>query len=713
MHVRHDLTWARIAWAILALLCTAGLAVAQDAPAEAAEEAPTEVVEEVMVVTASRFTQALTDAPATMTVMTNETIEETPADDFGDLLRNVPGLNVAQTSARDINVTSRGSTNTLATSQLVLIDGRSIYLDFFGFVMWDFLPVSTSEIKQIEVVQGPASAVWGANAMTGVINVITKRPQDMVGTTVTLGGGEFGSLFGSVSHAGVSGNLGYKLSAGYAEQDAYDRPTGFIPGTTVPFPAFPNEGTEQPKAELRLAWDLEGDSSVDVSAGYAGTTGIVHTGIGPFSVDSGSKMTFAKAEWRRNALKVGAFVNMLDADSLGLLSADIQGRPLPFGFKTDTYNVDFSNTSVIGNNAIVTYGGNARTSDFDLTIAPRASSRDEWGAFAQAEFLFGSKVAWNVGARYDDVEVVDGVVSPRTTLRISPTPDHSFRLSYNEAFRAPSVINNFLGTTIRIPIAPFPITVTGNENLVEESLEAYELAYTGNVAPRATLTVALYRNKTEESIDFFQSNTYSATRLPPGIPAFFAPCFLFFPGQIVPGTPGVTPQIIGLCTNPALGALAGFRGLRGLLPSDFSYRNIGETTDEGVEFGIQHHATDAWSWNFNASYQKEPDVEGVALAEVNISPEWRANFGLSFDPGPWFANANVNYADEAYWADVLNIRGLTDSYTMLNVAFGMRFADDKVTFMLTGSNITDEEVQQHIFGDVIGRKVTGQVQFRF
>jgi iron complex outermembrane receptor protein len=81
--------------------------------------------------------------------------------------------------------------------------------------MWDFLPVNPNEIKQIEAVRGPGSAVWGANAMTGVVNLITKRPKEMVGTSIILGGGELGTLYGGLSHAGVSGNFGYKLSLGY------------------------------------------------------------------------------------------------------------------------------------------------------------------------------------------------------------------------------------------------------------------------------------------------------------------------------------------------------------------------------------------------------------------------------------------------------------------------------------------------------------------
>src|SRR6187200_620870 len=151
--------------------------------------------EEQIVVTASRTDQQLVNAPASVSVITNETIQNTPATNMGDLLRAVPGINISQLTARDVNITTRGATSTLATSQLALVDGRSVYLDFFGMVMWDLVPTNPSEIKQIEVIRGPASAVWGANAMTGVVNVITLSPRELAATgrgeSLTIGAGFF------------------------------------------------------------------------------------------------------------------------------------------------------------------------------------------------------------------------------------------------------------------------------------------------------------------------------------------------------------------------------------------------------------------------------------------------------------------------------------------------------------------------------------------
>src|SRR6187399_1211153 len=190
--------------------------------------------EEQLVVTASRTDQQLVNAPASVSVITTDTIQNSPGTNIGDLLRAVPGINVTQLSARDVNLTARGATSTLATSQLALVDGRSVYLDFFGMVMWDLVPTNANEIKRIEVVRGPASAVWGANAMSGVVNVILKTPRELAtngGESLTIGAGAFnrnvtgrkqdsGSLFyvnGSHAQA-VDNRWSYKLSAGYFTQ---------------------------------------------------------------------------------------------------------------------------------------------------------------------------------------------------------------------------------------------------------------------------------------------------------------------------------------------------------------------------------------------------------------------------------------------------------------------------------------------------------------
>src|SRR4030095_8950107 len=234
----------------------------------------TPIYEEQVVVTASKTEEQLVNAPAAVSVVSSETIQNSPATNIGDLLRAVPGVNVTQVSARDVNLTSRGATSTLSTSQLALVDGRSVYLAFCGRVMWDPVPTNPDEIRQIEVIRGPASAIWGANAMNGVVNVLTKTPREMArqgrATSLTIGVGtsdrnvtgrdmDSGSLFyvnGSHAEA-VNGNWAYRLAAGYFTQDPLPRPVGSIPNRfNTPYPSFVNEGTKQPKFDARVDYDL-------------------------------------------------------------------------------------------------------------------------------------------------------------------------------------------------------------------------------------------------------------------------------------------------------------------------------------------------------------------------------------------------------------------------------------------------------------------------
>ena len=279
------------------------------------EEQEPQKYEETVVVSGSKTEQKLIDAAVTMTVITADTIENAPTRNFADLLRSVPGLNCTQVSARDINVTTRSATGTLATGQLALLDGRSLYQDFFGFVMWDFLPVNLNEIKQIEVIRGPASAVWGANAFHGVVNVISKSPREIQGTSVTVGLGTMnrsvndddpgnGSLvYFSGTHAqAINDRWAFKLSGGGYSQDALPRPTGLIPGSPppgTPYPAFKNTGTTQPKLDGRIDYDFEDGRKLSFSGGVAGTEGIMHTGIGPFDINQGSTMGYAKVNFSR------------------------------------------------------------------------------------------------------------------------------------------------------------------------------------------------------------------------------------------------------------------------------------------------------------------------------------------------------------------------------------------------------------------------------
>jgi iron complex outermembrane receptor protein len=678
-------------------------------PATAEPKDPT--YEETVVVSGSRSEQKLADAPATMTVIGAQEIEAATSQNFADLLRSVPGLNITQVSARDINVTSRAATGTLATGQLALLDGRSLYQDFFGFVMWDFLPVNLDEIKQVEVIRGPASAVWGANAVYGVINVITKSPREMQGTSATIGLGTFdrtngadaGSLwYVSGTHAqAINDRWAFKLSAGSYSQDPLSRPTGKIPGspgTGTTYPAFTNTGTTQPKVDGRLDYDYEDGRKLSFSGGAAGTEGIMHSGIGPFDINSGSVMAYGRVNFQRQALHAAAFVQSLDGDATNLIARDPLGQSIGFTFKTKTMDVEMSNVSTFAKRHVVSYGGNLRHNTFDLSIAPLSDNRTEFGVYGQDEIFLSDHLRWTVGARVDRFDYLDNfVLSPRTALLIKPQPNQTVRLSYNRAYRSPSVINNFLDVTLTEPlnlglINPalagrtylIPIRPVGNPDLKETSLDAYEVGYTGVVAGRTVLSAAFYVNKTKNDILFTEvpNSRWTAANPPPGWP--------------------LPPVVISLITGGA-----GF-------PANFTYLNFGKTTQKGFELGVDS-STKFANFFANYSYQAKPEPEGFDLSELNLPPKNRFNVGTSVSYDRYLGNISISYSDSAFWQDVLDDRyhGTTKSYTLVNAGFGVRWAGDRVTTSVKAVNLANQNVQQHVFGDILKRQVVGELRVKF
>ena len=669
--------------------------------------------EETVVVSASRTEERLINAPATMTVITGPIIETAPTQNFAELLRSVPGLNITQVSARDINVTSRGATGTLATGQLALLDGRSLYQDFFGFVMWDFLPVNLNEIKQIEVIRGPASAVWGANAVNGVVNVITKSPREMQGTSVIVGLGAFdrsvngdeannGSLvYFSGTHAqALDDRWAFKVSGGGYSQDALVRPTGIIPGTPAPgtpYPPYRNTGTTQPKFDGRLDYDWEDGRRLSFSGGFAGTEGIMHSGIGPFDIDTGSTMGYGRVSFTRQGLRAAFFTNVLDGTASNLLTRDPLNRPIEFEFQTNTYDLEISNVQTFARRHVFNYGGNLRFNKFDLSLAPQGDDRTEFGVYAQDEIFLSDHFRWVIGARIDRFDFIDDLVfSPRTSFIIKPQEDHAIRLSYNRAYRSPSVINNFLDVTIAEPInlgafSPalagrlynLPVTSVGNPDLQEQSLDAYEAAYTGGIG-RTTLSLAFFVNRTKNDILFteLRNERYTATRPPPGWP---------LPAAVIALVPG------------------------GSFPARFTYLNFGRVTQPGFELGADTLVNRYVNVFANYSWQGEPDPEGFDISELNIPPEHRFNAGVGFNYQRFLGNLTVSYSDGAFWQDVLDDRfhGTTDAYTLINGGFGIRWNGDQLTTSVKLINLANEDVQQHVFGDILKRQIVGEIRVQF
>ena len=448
------------------------------------------------------------------------------------------------------------------------------------------------------------------------------------------------------------------MSAGYFNSEAYPRPTGTIPvipdprvpGATVGgarYPddgegpigtAFKNRGTSQPKFDLRFDQELGNGSRLTYQGGVAGTDGIIYTGLGPFDIQGGSYMGYAKVNYTRRAVRVSYFSNFVDAKAPNLLLLDPATRaPLQLDFSTQTHDFEVGDAVALGTRHVVSFGGNVRRNNFKMTIAPALENRTEVGAYGQDEIIF-DRVRLTIGARVDKFgNLDDPVFSPRLAAVLKASANHSVRLAFNKAFRSPSVINNYLDTQIVVPTdlsalgpllppplqplvaTPFPLVVhaVGSKlpigsmpqgELTEESLTAYEVAYTGTFADRTTVGVAVYVNDLDKSINFTQlpSNLdpYTVANPPPGWP--------------------LPPALIGVMAA---------RGI--YLPrTAFTYLNLGPIRQKGVELSVDHRVSRTlsafanYSWQARSDHSRRPEPVSAsgALASTEASGQRRVQF---------------------------------------------------------------------------------------
>jgi outer membrane receptor protein involved in Fe transport len=586
--------------------------------------------EKTIVVTASKFEEEVVNAPATATVVSEETIRYSPTQNFADLLRAVPGMNVTQTSAASFGVNGRAASGVAGGSQLALIDGRTLYEDSMGAVLWNVVPTNLDDVKQMEVIRGPASAVWGDYAMNGVINIITKPPREMLGTTFTFGIGTFdrsggvaesnrGSLYYvNATHAqALNDRWAFKLTGGAYTQDAFARPKGTIPNTfnLYPSPSFKNEGTTQPKVDARVDYDFpDGKQHFAFAGGYASSSGIQHGPFGGSRADEASG--YGKVDYVRGALRISGYTNNFTADGTYLVRFAPTGQPLPWINHNHCYHFEFSDYRKVGVRQLFSYGGNLRFAEFNLPDAPKAKSRKEGGAYLQDEVLLSDHFRWVVGARIDKFDNLKGVViSPRTTFMVKPAPGQTFRVSYNRAYVAPVVYQNYwqldlmswwdLGILIHPLLAgySYPWSIEGNKNLKAPSIDAYEVGYSAVVAKdRIHLGAAFYINDTKHDIISKQAGSYTSQNPPPNWP--------------------LPPAVLDLLI--AMNAFGPGNGL----PSLMILQNRSEGSkvrNKGIELSVDARLSRSIDVFSNYSWQAKPVTTGFDVSEVNLPPTNRFN----------------------------------------------------------------------------------------
>ena len=181
----------------------------------------------VEVTSVSRRQQSLSQTAAAVFVITQDDIQRSGATNIPDILRMVPGVYVAQISRNDWAISIRGMNGRFSNELLVMIDGRTVYVPTFGGVFWDVVDLPLEDIDRIEVIRGPGGSVWGANAVNGVINILTKKAASTHGAMIVARGDTSGLEIGTVQYGGkISNSADFRVFANYRNEDGLRDPTG-------------------------------------------------------------------------------------------------------------------------------------------------------------------------------------------------------------------------------------------------------------------------------------------------------------------------------------------------------------------------------------------------------------------------------------------------------------------------------------------------------
>jgi iron complex outermembrane receptor protein len=625
------------------------------------------LLKEESVSTALRREQPISQAPSNVYVITAEDIRHSGAVDVPTLLRRIPGIEVMQVTGADFNVSVRGNNQLFANKLLVLVDGRSVYIDVQGFVFWKGLPITLPEIKQIEVIKGPIAALYGFNAYDGVINIITKTPDEMKGTTLQVGGGEIGTVSTSAIHAGVTGKFKYRVSGGYDQTHQWrDRDT---------------LAHRSSKFNAQVEYLLPDQSNVTLSSG------LVHmnphdgplVGVGNTILTSEVALPYVNLSYDRRDFLVRAYWNGFFADAAAIphpllqpfITITDRGGNSNLGFASNTYNVEAQHSVSIGTIGRLTYGLNYRYNTLSCDCTASFEREHRLGAYVQAEWSVFSSVTVIGGLRYDLHSEINPTYSPRLAVLYTPVPGHTLRAQASVGYRPPTLFETYqdvrLNPLVPNPFLPASSRILGSRNLHPEEILSYEVGYQG----------WFYRHRLRLRADAFFNRS---------------------------------SDLIGRSSTSAVTNTV----------------NTGSTEIYGGEAGLEFQAS-SWLTGFvNYSYQHiKKNTEGLARrgaphAKVNVGLRTEWLNGLSGEAVLHYVGPATYPVSDSF--DIFNVSPGTrvGGYTLFNLRAGYRFWEQdteagsrrSAELAVSAFNVLDDH-REHPLGDLIGRRVMGWLTLKF
>jgi iron complex outermembrane receptor protein len=432
-------------------------------------------VGETVVVSASKRPERALHAPASVTVVEKRHIERRPTLTPSEHVTEVQGVDLIRTGLAQDRIVVRGLNSAISDRLLTLTDYRIARVPSLRFNVYQLIPATDRDIERIEIVAGPAAALYGPNAAGGVMHLITKSPFDSRGTSVSVGGGERSLLMNSFRHAGVIGEkIGYRISARHYRGRDWEyrdpaEPDSIVLGTQTPSGRVALGGlisnerdldVRNTSGEARVDYRPDENTKLVVSGGISSLSDIEITGIGAFQVDDWA-YSYLQARLAHNDLFAQVFLNKSDAgNTFNLRNGDLlsdmssqfvaqvqHGVTLMDGRERLDFGADLLLTRPDTEGSL--HGRNEDDDDIN-----------EIGAFVQSETTLSPTWSLVAAARLDDHNRVDSpVLSPRVALVYEPDALHNFRLTYNRAFVTPRAQLLFMDYLASPTVGPFPYAV--------------------------------------------------------------------------------------------------------------------------------------------------------------------------------------------------------------------------------------------------------------
>jgi len=619
-----------------ALLATAGFANSgrADTAGEGAKllDLPIEQLMDIEVTSVGKKPQKLGEAAAAIYVITQEDIRRSGVFTIPDLLRQVPGLSVAQLDSHHWAISSRGLNAVYSAKLLVLVDGRSVYSPVFSGVFWGVQAVPLRDIERIEVIRGPGATLWGANAVNGVINIITKNAQNTPGLAASVTGGTAGAGSVSLRYGGaLSDKVNYRLYA-----DAI------------------NYATLAPRARDDAAVEERAGARFDVAASAADTVSaqgeyyqertrdvlylpslvapVVATGLVQHESGGHALVSWDHSFSATSDITLKAY---FDSATTQDYTADIT---------VNTYDVEIQHRFQLGARHDVIWGAGYRNVSYTseqsahVFFAPSTGHQDIFNTFIQDDYSLLNNLHLVGGIKVEHNTYTGWELEPSLRMAWQPGLNHTIWAAVSRAVRVPSIgeefgIINVSETPGSAQSPPIQVAILGDSGLRAEQLTSWEAGYRSALTARLSLDVtAFYNRYASLTSTVLGSSVLEFTPFPPHV---LAP--LQF-GNLLRGETHGGELSANWQVTPAWRLIAGYALLLGDIVGDNPALSLTPQpnaigTSPQNQFQVRSHVTLPWRTEFDAAVYRVDSVPAErvdAYTRLDLRLGWQPTARLAF-----------------------------------------------------------------------------------